>query len=831
MNLKKLSIIILLIAVVSLLSIAPVNAVVKNAAFDSDYYADHYADLKEAFGNDADALYNHFITAGIAEGRVASPVFDVTYYLSTQSDLKAAGMSNIDAYNHFINYGMNEARSASASFNPAAYKQAYGDLAGLSGADLYAHYLNYGVNEGRSGVGTGATVPEDHVHEFELTKVLIAPTCKTDGEGVYTCACGNVPEEVRTIPASAEYHDYVYNRTEGLFKIYVCSVCNDTKVEKIEGEAHVHNYVETFREEATCTKAGKIIKTCNVEGCPADEKVVTETIPMIDHVSDTATGKGYIITPATKCSADGEERVTCKVCGQEFIRPISAHNYDNGVVAVAAKCTETGTMKYTCKDCGATKTEDIEALGHNLGTTIELVAPTCEKTGISEKVCSRCGYEEKTITKATGHSFEGTEAEKTIVWLDEDGKEVESVPAAKQHTCYYTKAEKYTCTNANCDSELAVPQQEGQHYVYKIVKKATGHIINTTKPVKEGYATLKLKKVDGEDNVYTYDEGNMYVTDEKGIVLTTTGTVDCSHEKIKVFTCSECNASQIVVLQGRTAHTGSVVTVPTTCTEKGYTLTSCTKCNKVIKEVNEKAKLLDHEYSFVPATCTEAAYIKCDIGGEKYTGYVGKVESDEVVKALKLNDAQKAELTNNTPLGHKIVANSDDNTKGYCANEDKWIEGAAIAVDEKESAPANTNQFTSHGGTVDSGLTDRMSKVNIVIKDNVVTITQKENQKFTNDGDDHSKNAIGIMLDVGIKAKNLAVKSSKGNYTFDACDTDLEQMKKWNPNATENSFMIWLLPSEIGEDGISMTFSDKTGYTDLTVTVKFVFDANGNTNV
>ncbi len=34
-----------------------------------NYYADTYSDLKNAFGYDADALYNHYITYGKGEGR------------------------------------------------------------------------------------------------------------------------------------------------------------------------------------------------------------------------------------------------------------------------------------------------------------------------------------------------------------------------------------------------------------------------------------------------------------------------------------------------------------------------------------------------------------------------------------------------------------------------------------------------------------------------------------------------------------------------------------------------------------------------------------------
>lgn len=37
--------------------------------FDAEYYAETYPDLKAAFGNDANALYNHYVMFGRAEGR------------------------------------------------------------------------------------------------------------------------------------------------------------------------------------------------------------------------------------------------------------------------------------------------------------------------------------------------------------------------------------------------------------------------------------------------------------------------------------------------------------------------------------------------------------------------------------------------------------------------------------------------------------------------------------------------------------------------------------------------------------------------------------------
>ena len=84
--------------------------------FDYVAYADRYEDVREVFGYDREALYDHYITFGIYENRIAE---------------FAEGFSN---------------------FNYIAYANRYRDLRETFGYDktaLYNHYTNYGVNEGR----------------------------------------------------------------------------------------------------------------------------------------------------------------------------------------------------------------------------------------------------------------------------------------------------------------------------------------------------------------------------------------------------------------------------------------------------------------------------------------------------------------------------------------------------------------------------------------------------------------------------------------------------------------------------------------------------------
>ncbi len=130
-------------------------------AFNAAYYANHYPDVKQAFGANESMLLAHFKDYGIKEGRVASPVFSINYYMDQNADLKAAyGNDRMKYVQHFLQYGMKEGRSASATFDVFAYRNRNADLQSVYGADLakyYEHFVNYGYQEGRKGDSFGLT--------------------------------------------------------------------------------------------------------------------------------------------------------------------------------------------------------------------------------------------------------------------------------------------------------------------------------------------------------------------------------------------------------------------------------------------------------------------------------------------------------------------------------------------------------------------------------------------------------------------------------------------------------------------------------------------------
>ena len=211
-------------------------------------------------------------------------------------------------------------------------------------------------------------------------------------------------------------------------KIYICTVCNETKTEEISATGHQHTEIEN-KKDSTCSEAGytgdKVCKDCNT---------VIET--------------GTVIAK-------------------------KGHTWNNGEVTEKPTCEETGEKTYICANCGNTKTEEIPATGHT-EVKDEAVAETCEKDGLTEgshcSVCKKVLKAQERVS-ATGHIEVKDEAVEAT--CEKDGltegshcsvckkvlKAQETIPATghkwntgeitKEATCEEKGVKTYTC--ANCE--------------------------------------------------------------------------------------------------------------------------------------------------------------------------------------------------------------------------------------------------------------------------------------------------------------------------------------------------------------------------------------------
>lgn len=121
--------------------------------FDASYYLNNNPDVKNNWGNTAEAALQHFIKYGMAEGRRGNEIFDVHFYKDNNIDLQNAFGDNWYLYyQHYLENGIREGRQASENFDVISYKTRYRDLQSAFGDDYEGyvdHYISYGINEER----------------------------------------------------------------------------------------------------------------------------------------------------------------------------------------------------------------------------------------------------------------------------------------------------------------------------------------------------------------------------------------------------------------------------------------------------------------------------------------------------------------------------------------------------------------------------------------------------------------------------------------------------------------------------------------------------------
>jgi len=79
--------------------------------FDAEYYLAQNPDLAELYGDDIEALFNHFCTLGIFEGRTCNANFDPSAYASAYEDLSLFGNDILKYYEHYLTVGVAENRN------------------------------------------------------------------------------------------------------------------------------------------------------------------------------------------------------------------------------------------------------------------------------------------------------------------------------------------------------------------------------------------------------------------------------------------------------------------------------------------------------------------------------------------------------------------------------------------------------------------------------------------------------------------------------------------------------------------------------------------------
>ena len=260
-------------------------------------------------------------------------------------------------------------------------------------------------------------------HQWGEWTTITKPTCSTKGKEIRTCKVCSKTEEraIPTIPHTiVKEADKAATCTENGYEgREYCSVCNTTIKERTIIPATGHQWGAWRTTLAkTCTTDGKEVRVCSK--CSEKEE---RTIPATGHTLKKE--EGVVAT----CTKDGHEGNTvCEVCGETLkegkVIPKLGHDWSNkngkctrcgeshehsfgeGTTIKELTCTQDGEIDYKCSKCGYIKKEITKATGHEWGEWKTTLAQTCTTDGKEERICSKCSEKEERTLKATGHKSE-----------------------------------------------------------------------------------------------------------------------------------------------------------------------------------------------------------------------------------------------------------------------------------------------------------------------------------------------------------------------------------------------------------------------------------------
>lgn len=516
-------------------------------------------------------------------------------------------------------------------------------------------------------------VDPNHSHKWDKGRVIKEPSCKEEGEILYTC-----------------------------------SVCKGTKVEAL-AKTDNHQWGEwTTITKPTCSTKGKEIRTCKV--CSKTEE---RAIPTIPHTIVKEADK------AATCTENGYEgREYCSVCNttikERTIIPATGHQWGAWRTTLAKTCTTDGKEVRECSKCSKTEERTIPATGHTLKKEEGVVA-TCTKDGHEgNTVCEVCGetLKEGKVIPKLGHD-----------WSNENGKCTRCGESHEHSFGEGTTIKELTCTQ---DGEIDYKCSKCG-YIKKEITKATGHEWGEWKTTLAQTCTTDGKEERTCSKCSEKEERTLKATGhewgEWKITLAQTCTTDGKEERI----CSKCSEKEERTLKATGHKSETVGAKAPTCKEDGYTGNEvCKVCHETLNKGTTIPKTDSHEWGKWTikreSTCTEKGEQsrKCAVCGEeeieslplaKHTWDNGKVTQAPSytkvgVKTWTCSECGKTKTTTLAKLpmpkaGTKVIVGGNQYTVTKAGSEVRFskanAKARAITVPSTIKAKGITYKVTSIG--------------------------------------------------------------------------------------------------------------------------------------
>ncbi len=241
---------------------------------------------------------------------------------------------------------------------------------------------------------SGQTIAKTENHSWDAGKVTTKATCTEEGEKTFTCSiCGD--RKTEKVSATGHQHTEIRNKKEATCKEEGYSGdtwCKDCGKKILSGQAIAKTEDHSWNQgkitkEPTCKEEGEKTFTCSICGNTKTEKVSTtdhQHMEIRNQKNPTCKEAGY--SGDTYCADCG-----VKISSGKTIAKTKNHNWDGGVITTEPTCTERGEKTFTCTICGNTNTKKVNATGHSYGAYKVVKEPTNKRKGLKSKTCSVCG--------------------------------------------------------------------------------------------------------------------------------------------------------------------------------------------------------------------------------------------------------------------------------------------------------------------------------------------------------------------------------------------------------------------------------------------------------
>ncbi|MBQ6431658.1 MAG: InlB B-repeat-containing protein, partial [Oscillospiraceae bacterium] len=336
-------------------------------------------------------------------------------------------------------------------------------------------------------------------------------------------------------------------------------------------------------------------------------------------------------------NGDGTCSCTCADCDHIVVdHQAHAWTLDpNAAGTVAANCTLGGKDGYYCANCSATKLENTDPLGHDY-VGVETTAPTCSATGVMTYTCSRCGDVYAEAIPAINHTFvngecsmcgaalyvlvteapENWEGEYLIVYVANDNAKV--FDGKNDGATNYTVGTFYGAEGSE-SSLICVPNPDD--YVMNFVPTDGGYnIMNADADwwsytaASNGFSVNTNTAFAGKYTISLDASGNALITNAGNRTLKfNTAAATSGGDRFRFYGSSVYTTIKLYEKYGTCHHNwvlDSNASTAATCTAAGNNVYECSLCGET---KNETVAALGHDYLYetIAPTCTEQGYTIC----------------------------------------------------------------------------------------------------------------------------------------------------------------------------------------------------------------------------